>query len=214
MAVLHRSGLWVHSGMWGLADTIVIREVLEQKIYDLSKFRPPSVVVDIGAHIGTFAVQCRQRWPRCEIFCIEPMDHNLECLRRNVGAGVSVIKGAVSESDVVKVYWSPASAWPWEVSIHDSAFSWDATEEVPGVADLERFGKIDLLKFDCEGGESAIIRSGKLKNVRDIVGEWHRNVGGDLDAAVSDLTSNGWSVSVSEYTSNLAIVSGHNLAWR
>ena len=96
----------------------------------------------------------------------------------------------------------------------DKAFEWDTIEEVPGISNLERFGKIDLLKFDCEGGESAIISSGKLKNVRDIVGEWHRNMGGDWEPVISDLTSNGWEVDLVERNSNLAIVSGRNLAWR
>jgi hypothetical protein len=43
--------------------------------------------------------------------------------------------------------------------------------------ELEGFEDIDILKLDCEGGETTVItslkESGVLKRVRIILGEWH-----------------------------------------
>lgn len=213
MPVRYHTGMWIHEGMWGLADRRVMREVLSRNVYRLDQFSVPSTVLDVGAHIGSFTLLCKKRWPECRVTCIEPMDHNIECLRLNVTSNVKIMKAAVCESDVAKIHWSRKSKWPWEASVHDKAFDWDEIVEVPGISSLDQFGRIDLLKFDCEGGESAIICSSRLCNVRNIVGEWHRNIGGNLDEAIVDLTENGWQMDVVKYTDNLFIVSGHNTSW-
>lgn len=66
-------------------DRDVINEVYTGDCYRLRDYpdAAPTVILDIGAHIGTFAVLAAQLWPAAEIYCFEPNKRSFELLCEN-----------------------------------------------------------------------------------------------------------------------------------
>lgn len=67
-------------------DAVVIYENLIDKVYDdyLPIFHKDDVAVDIGAHIGSFAIHLAQKFPKLRIISVEPMAENLKILKKNI----------------------------------------------------------------------------------------------------------------------------------
>lgn len=171
------------------ADLVIVRDVYQEDCYRAADLRPPRYVVDVGAHIGTFARLAHRRWPRAAIACIEPHPDNLEALGANVGDFAHIVPAACT--------YQPG---PLKLlsSIFEGSDNTGASRVVPeaaatprpGYADqplavdtitleglVERLGwpRIDVLKLDCEGAEESILAAADLDRlrVRVIVGEWH-----------------------------------------
>lgn len=137
------------------------------------------VVVDIGAHIGTFTVGAAKRATRGRVFAIEPVPENFDLLQENVRANrlenVIAIHAAVAGT----------SGSGWLTGEGTAA----TILEVPGqqgrqvplisIARLmSDYGldRIDLLKMDCEGAEYDICESGEpavFERISRIVAECH-----------------------------------------
>lgn len=148
-----------------------------------------AVVVDIGAHIGTFAKLVHEKNPTAKIICVEACPENIEALRANVGAFAEIVHAACSyedgelalcnavRPDCVSTGGSivvPAA----DVMAHAQGPYWPDTRPLPKVT-LEQLGaqfgfdKIDLLKLDCEASEFSILGGCDIARVRFILGEYH-----------------------------------------
>lgn len=74
------------------ADMVIVRDVDWNDAYQLASLRlRPRTIADIGAHIGSFAMRARRRWPAAEMVCVEANPANLAALRANVGEFASVL---------------------------------------------------------------------------------------------------------------------------
>jgi len=122
-----------------------------------------SNIVDVGAHVGSFALWAATRAPHAQIIAVEPEPRNAADLRRNVTTNgldsrVTCIEAAVA-------------AEPGRLSLHvpphrDTTSS-QALEgrvvEVTAVSLPELLqasgGHADLVKLDCEGAEWAVLAS-------------------------------------------------------
>jgi FkbM family methyltransferase len=62
------------------------REIFEEQIYGPKgiSFAPDSVVVDVGANIGLFALYVKQQAPDARLYAFEPSPHTVELLKRNM----------------------------------------------------------------------------------------------------------------------------------
>lgn len=67
-------------------DEKILAEVYEQGIYDPLRVEEGSVVVDVGSHIGAFAVRAARAAGKGRVVCVEPAPANLALLRRNLAA--------------------------------------------------------------------------------------------------------------------------------
>jgi FkbM family methyltransferase len=154
-------------------------------------FEPGDVVIDVGANIGTFSLLCHLLGSRA-IFCYEPGARNFQLLERNVGAlpGVHLFQAAVWRSDgnglqpLILSEGSNSGAHSVMAAGHvtdfvsqrllDSSRPGYAATSMPLDAILERFGRVKLLKIDCEGSEFPILlTSQRLDRVERVVGEIH-----------------------------------------
>ena len=169
-------------GTW---DAIIVNSVLAHNEYGLPDDMTGAVVLDIGAHIGSFAVACRQRNAK-RVICYEPDPENLLLLAENADddpdsrTEFEIIGNAVLGDD--------ATCGLRRLQNHDGDIGRNTGHvDVFGVDDsvisvggiginkvIAAIGEpIDLIKMDCEGAEWGILESGDFSNVRQIVAEVH-----------------------------------------
>lgn len=173
----------------GPVDRAIIRDLWERDCYRLGKLmdQAPQAVVDVGAHIGTFALLATERWPGARVVACEADPDNVRLLHWNVRnrAAVELVEAAVVSHDVREIdfYHVPDKATrnsgggsclrpePASVRIRVPAVPIVQLWADKGLADC------DLLKLDCEGAEIPLLRAlaaaRLLGGIRWIVGEWH-----------------------------------------
>lgn len=161
-------------------DFTVLQEVYFENEYRLpDRFPPQAVVLDIGAHIGIFALACLDRGAE-RIECYEPETENFKLLRQNAEPyrqRIRVHQAAVWRSD--KVEQARLCTLPGAATASHTM----ATEQgdvVPTVTldhVLQRLGEVHLCKMDCEGSEYPILyTSRELRRIANLVGEIHHYV--------------------------------------
>lgn len=175
------------------ADIVTIFVVFARE--DYGRVPPGSVVVDIGANIGVFALYA--------VFCgasrvlaYEPSGESYECLTRNIRENAldDVIvphRLAVSSGD------RPLVRFPRRSSVMNAMVADDRTDDVDEVrtttldAIVQPVERVDLVKIDAEGAEYDILFStgaaafGKIAALKL---EYHR---GRQDEIVTRLRANG-----------------------
>ncbi len=193
---------WVRSpyGPWvrrdfGHQDVGVLEEVIARDTYKTSYFGRwrdgPQVVVDVGAHIGSFAWLWHAKDPTAKIVCIEACPENIEILQANVGDFAQVVHAACT--------YEPGNLALLNTVMHAGNGTGGSTiVPATGLQDSTTFGHtyrldfrpmpkitleeamalagddcIDLLKLDCEGSEFDILEHGPLDRIAMIVGEYH-----------------------------------------
>jgi FkbM family methyltransferase len=188
-------GIWVRTGYAHHQDLDVWREVLGTDQYRLGlreHYGESEVVVDIGAHIGTFAVAWHRKNPKAKIVCVEVCPENIPVLRKNVGEFATIIHAACTyepgELALLNSVKPDGTATGGSMVVErESIFDgtpfgheyWrDARpirkvtlEDVMQIAGVDH---IDVLKLDCEGGEFSILEhSPTIPQIRFILGEYH-----------------------------------------
>ena len=176
-----------------------------------SRFTPTDIVIDVGAHIGSFAYAVVTRGGE-HVYSIEPDRANCACARENLKpyierGCVQLMEGAV----LAFRYERRRAALRWLSSLPaivpslagilntgGGSVMWSAGDPVAKIAlddviDLvtshgER--RVRLLKLDCEGAEwPALLTSRRLHLIDEIVGEFHE-IGGPFVEISEDRLSN------------------------
>jgi FkbM family methyltransferase len=184
----------------GTLDQAIFNAVVRFNEYRLpDSFAPGDVVIDVGAHIGSFAQAVLSRGCR-NVTCVEPDRSNFEIaaahLRPHIESGhVQLVRGAAWRSDrnTDELYFDGYHPFPKSftgmegiTNTGNGSVIWGSGEPVAKLAfdeivDLvtnrgER--QVRLLKLDCEGAEWPILlTSRRLGLIREICGEFHE-IGG------------------------------------
>jgi FkbM family methyltransferase len=180
----------------GTLDRMIFDGVVALDEYRLpERFDPDDVVVDVGAHIGSFAYAIVLRGGK-RVWSIEPDRTNCaiatEHLRPYVDQGhVRLMHAAVWRSDPNddELRFDGYHAFPQSypgmqgiVNTGNGSVVWGRGEPVAKIAfddlvDLATNGgerRVRLLKLDCEGAEWPIVlTSRRLHLIDEIVGEFH-----------------------------------------
>ncbi len=169
----------------GTIDESVFRAVVERNEYWVpAQLLPDEVVIDIGAHIGSFSWLCWLRGART-IEAFEADLENYQLAWDNLQpTGVRLQQLAVWRSDRQEEvlhhsgYPEMQPDGPDPVGINTGGghvFS-PVGAPIPTISLDAIIGDrlISILKLDCEGSEYPILlTSKKLKQIRSIVGEYH-----------------------------------------
>lgn len=196
-ATIDGQKIWCRNDTWDLAiasDVVLNDEYGIRPIFDAG--HNVECVVDIGAHIGSFAALCKSFWPGCRYYGFEPNPNSFELLSATRDANAwrftSLTEAALMPDD----YQFPSVSICCPTAENTGAtFVWEMLRRfdpraVPaGVlvrsapamlckhAAFADEAVIDILKLDCEGSEGHILESlaaaGVLKKTRWIRGEWH-----------------------------------------
>ena len=186
----------------GTLDQAIFNAVVRFNEYRLPEsFAPNDIVIDVGAHIGSFAQAVLSRGCR-NVTCIEPDRSNFQIaaahLKSHAESGhVRLVMGAAWRSDQnadelqLDGYRAFPASWAHLAGIINTGSGsvvWGGGEPVAKIAFDDIVGRatnrgerqVRLLKLDCEGAEWPILlTSRRLGLIREICGEFHE-IGGDF----------------------------------
>jgi len=165
----------------------VITEIWDRKVYgslpELSGLDKPAII-DIGGHIGAFALFALSKSPGADIYVYEPSQVNLDCLRATVklnhaerqvhAFGTAVCATAGKRDLYMSTNSATNSLFNAEAGTRSSAQVDCVTLE--DILRSNNMASCDLLKLDCEGAEYEILMntpSELFSKIHNIILEWH-----------------------------------------
>lgn len=165
----------------------LLAEIYVEGAYDRPcvAVRPGDVVVDIGAHVGAFAVHAAQSGASA-VYAYEPSPINIEHFvhnaERNAASVVTIVEAAVGAragtSRLGLGRFSVGNVLLDAVSERTSRSIDVRTTTLAGIFEAHRLDRIDVLKIDCEGSEGALLVASDpelLRRVDRIALEYHDN---------------------------------------
>ncbi len=147
-------------------DLHIIHEVIGRKVYDVSMLKNPKVILDIGAHVGTFSLLALKLFPDVTVYSYEPSSVNFKYLKKNIEQnGFSercklynvAVAGAAGERPLFLSRQGDSG--------HNRLLKRDlpqGTEMVKCVtldSILSQFREVDFLKIDIEGSEGEVLQA-------------------------------------------------------
>ena len=175
-----------------MADGYGIRELAAAWSGGHATTGTEKTIVDIGAHIGAFAVLAAALWPGCRLIACECDPDNVVLLKRNLVEGdketlanVRIVEAAIVGEEVAEVEFHAVADKAGRNSGGGSCFLREPGSQAIRVPALsirklwreQHIDLCDLMKLDCEGAElpilAALAGAGLLPRIRCLVGEWH-----------------------------------------
>ncbi len=137
-----------------LAEIVVISSGFEYP-FDMIKLPCNPIIVDIGAHIGTFSINICNTFIKTnpKIYCYEPFEQNYELLNENIRINgfkknIKTFKKAIGTEN--KLVYLENIEIPDGIKVSNHKTNYEVEQiSLDGIfSDLEDHKKIDLLKID------------------------------------------------------------------
>lgn len=177
----------------------------------------PGTIVDCGAHIGTVALQYYARFPRAQIFAVEPDPATCARLRLNVRAAknITVVQAAVAGSTGEAAFNQSRHSWTSSLAPGFASGSTGAARvlsmTLSALFDDCGLDTVDLLKLDIEGAElSALGDHAGVARVHAIVAEVHYDLGAFAEDDLLALLG-GFDVRLTPYSADRALLVAQRL---
>lgn len=184
------ASLIVRNGRYGMFDRGIFREVFHSYFWENLRRANyvPKLVVDIGAHIGSFSIWAHHFWPELLSFSVEVERDNFQVLATNLQplSRASYVWARFDYSkEPKKLIRSIDNSGGHIVCSKDATYDIHAYETVDipdkvvtlkDIFRLYRQQNIGILKLDCEGSEIDFFLQETEKNfqrIEIILGEYH-----------------------------------------
>lgn len=166
----------------GTNDAMVAEAVIEHDEYETGKLRDlDGWVVDVGAHIGSWAAMMLADHPKLKAIALEPLPVNADLISIPEDRGEVMVAALSKGKAKVKVHHDFSGGDMEQMHRYignqqmPKGTKGKTIEAAPvTVAALVKAcgGAIEVMKLDCEGGEKALIGA-DLSHIRLLVGEYH-----------------------------------------
>jgi FkbM family methyltransferase len=172
----------------GSTDAAVLEEIFNLHCYALpepvrailERLGRPSRILDLGGHIGLFALYMLGMYPDAQITSLEPDPDNLRvldtCVRLNrLDDQWTVVRACAGAVDGTATFVSCGASSGEFSRSHMSHPSVNGQMRVPVSDVLPLMKGSDLVKVDIQGGEWEILQDSRLRSVRPraVVLEYH-----------------------------------------
>ena len=177
-----------HLGLGSLFH--LYREIFVDRIYDVALRVPTPTIIDCGSNIGMSILHFKTLHPQARVIGFEPhpvvhgvLQRNVE---RNALASVVVHRLALgAEAGTLQFFIRADDPGALNMGLFADPGASQAitvqTERLSHFIDAE----VDLLKLDIEGAEEMVLQdlaeTGKLRQVRHIVCEYHHHIDSGID---------------------------------
>ena len=211
------------------SDILVIWEIWKAKIYDDSRFpiHDEDVVVDIGGHIGGFAIRAAKMANRGRVYAYEASSKNYAMLEKNRQMNntdnLHIYNKAVSGRSGEMNFFMPSDNGALGSLLQETDSPMETVQgtTLTDIIAGNKIAQIDYLKVDAEGAEYDILfncPSQTLAKVRRLVMEYHEFDGNQRDHhdLVKLLKSHGFHVEAEDgiFPQKLLFGTGIIKAWR
>lgn len=154
--------------------------IIEEYCFSGFEINENDTVIDIGGHIGLFALYSAKKCKKGKIFCYEPVQKNYQLLVENIKinqiSNVYHYNLAVSNvQNKIKVYLSDDDA-AHSIIEPQNKFEIIDSISLKKIIDIHHIETCDFLKMDCEGAEFKILESlpdEYFNKIKKIVMEYH-----------------------------------------
>lgn len=193
--------------LWhSFSKDIFLREIPEYSL------RPDAVVLDVGAHIGTFSLLAATKAPRGRIFALEAARDTFNLLSINVALNhlrnIFVDHLALNDrTGMAKLSHDPDGNYGNSITKQFSTSS----ENVPCTTlsqylDDREIRQVDLIKFNCEGAEFPILLASAadvLQRIGKMIILYHCDLvqGASASALIEHLAASGFETRIANQTS-------------
>ncbi len=192
------------------------------------------VVIDVGAHIGSFSLLASSKANNSKVFAFEPHPDNFKLLKKNIRLNnledkifPSQVALAKKSKKRVKLYLHPHSSGMHSTILRnskscnreDDAFIEAKAISLGDVFKKNKISRCNFLKMDCEGSEYEVMLSTPksiLKRIDNIALEYHD--GGDIQKIKKHLEQAGFMTRFDNCLNNVLLRHMVNIpllfAWR
>lgn len=176
--LIHRSGLRIKLRP-DTDDLRIVKSNFVKKNYtrDFVPITKDSIVVDVGAHIGSFSIMAAKS--AYKVLAFEPEPNNYRMLKKNMERNhlknMSIFEMAVSGISGYQDIYTYQGGSSADYSLYKRGITNIKTGRIPtiSVEDIirrEDLPRIDFLKLDCEGAEHDILRNISFETAAKILG--------------------------------------------
>jgi FkbM family methyltransferase len=176
--MIHRSGLRIKLRP-NTDDLRIVKSNFVKKNYtrNFVPIAKDSIVVDVGAHIGSFSIMVARS--AYKVLAFEPEPNNYQMLKKNMELNhlenMSIFEMAVSGiSGYQDIYTcqggSSADYSLYKRGITNIKTGRIRTISIEDIIEREDLPRIDFLKLDCEGAEHDILRNISFETAAKIMG--------------------------------------------
>ncbi|WP_418511953.1 FkbM family methyltransferase [Corallibacter sp.] len=148
------------------SDYPTFKQIFDAKEYDIDYPFQPKHIIDAGANIGLAAVYYSQRFPKANIYSIEPEASNIRVLKKNTKAykQVVLLPNALhhTTNELLEIVDEGIGKWGFvtkaasEITDVKTIVSSVETISISQLMKIYHISIIDILKIDIEGAEMAL----------------------------------------------------------
>ena len=191
---------------------ILLNEIFKKRVYDIDLGKTTPVIFDVGAHIGLATIFFSQKYPLARITAFEPNPNIFPLLEENTYFNnihnVTLHNIALGKTASKRTLFIDSSNGGGFSTASFSKDAWDGSQKSIGIEVItEPLSKyitttLDLLKMDVEGTEQEILEelneSGKIKDIRNIIIEFHPTEKQDIEIIKDILKKNNFVIEIKE----------------
>jgi FkbM family methyltransferase len=211
----------------GTADESVLDDSFDHDIFfrGVPEYQPQpeDVIIDVGSHIGTFAVLAASMAPRGCVYAIEACQDSFTLLRLNRALNraenLSAHHLALADRRGTCTLYYDTGNWGHSVVRQTSGAS-ETVEccTLPQFFEDNAIGTCDFIKFNCEGAEFPVLLAspaGLLRRIRMLLVLYHCDLwpANPVEELVSHLESSGFECTIRNRTGYRGWIVAKNVTW-